>query len=306
MRSVLRKHIPVLSIISILFASCGFVENASVPTTVPPPTSPPSTIAFSSDPQEALNQLADLDGAVDQSRISESSCGSFALTVGPSGLRSYEWRDGSWQYMDKKFEVTFSRPYLITTRDFDGDGTREFLVNFDKSGKGSLSSMFGAILDLQDCEWDWVKILGTYGRSAQVRKLQWNDKNKTLSGTDTSSRGEFRVRVIQESANSWVADPIEPIVLVAPPSTAKAGTSSQNSNSSSGVSAVSLHCPHGELPVYCQVKWSDGIFRYLNTLAAPRGDLVYRTIWIDGSLNPWCLMLYSNGGVKSTVDLNEC
>lgn len=56
-------------------------------------------IALSSDPQDALDQLADADRTVDQSRISNGPCGMFALTVGPLGLRSYEWIDGQWTSM---------------------------------------------------------------------------------------------------------------------------------------------------------------------------------------------------------------
>ena len=163
-------------------------------------------VIYSSDPQEALNQLADADGAIDQSRISEGPCGLVSLTVGPKGLRSYQWVDGAWTYLGGSFETEFPEPYLITTRDFDLDGTKEFMVNFDQNGDGPQTSMYGAILDEDRCNWNWVQITSASGTSKTVRNLFWEDSTSFMSGSIIYDDQEFPVAVYADATGTWWAE----------------------------------------------------------------------------------------------------
>ena len=171
----------MLTSLLIISSSCSLLRNSNSTTSS---TFNVVTTAnqLSSDPQEALNQLADLDSALDQSRISETSCGKFALTVGPNGLRTYKWTDGYWKYERGAYENTFNNPYLITTRDYDDDGISEFLVNFNKGGVGSSNAMFGGILDVENCLWNWVTFITPNGSSTTIDRLTWSDTEEALSG----------------------------------------------------------------------------------------------------------------------------
>ena len=163
-------------------------------------------IAFSSDPQEALDQLAEYDGAVDQSRISEGPCGLFSLTVGPNGLRGYQWVDAKWVHMDSPFESDFAEPFLITTRDYDYDEVNEFMVNFDENGDGPETSMFGAVLDESNCDWGWVTFKTPTGSSRTVRNLVWDDGEFWFTGSIIYENQEYPVTAGSGTGDKWYVD----------------------------------------------------------------------------------------------------
>jgi len=205
----------VLAIAFIFFiSSCSGSNSDSTPQNVDAPntalelttTSTSVDLKFSSDPQEALDQLAEFDNAVDQSRISESNCGKFALTVGPKGLRSYKWQTDRWTHLSAKFETEFDEPYLITTRNFNyrDDEVKEFLVNFDIDG--SSGSMFGAILTLTDCDWDWAEIETPNGISKTIRYLNWDDDKSQFFGSLLDENTELPALIKYAKGNFWVAD----------------------------------------------------------------------------------------------------
>ena len=207
------KHFFAIALIFFI-SSCSAANSDSTPQNVDAPntalevttTSTSVDIKFSSDPQEALDQLAEFDNAVDQSRISEGSCGKFALTVGPKGLRSYKWQTDRWTHLSGKFETEFDEPYLITTRNFNyrDDRVKEFLVNFDQDG--SSSSMFGAILTLTNCDWDWAEIETPNGVSKTIRYLSWNDDQSQFLGSLIDENMELPALIKYSAGNFWVAD----------------------------------------------------------------------------------------------------
>lgn len=207
------KHFFATSLICFI-SSCSVAtdnsipQNVDAPTTIPDPTTTATSIdpKFSSDPQEALDQLAEFDNAVDQSRISESDCGKFALTVGPKGLRSYKWQTDRWTHLSAKFETEFDEPYLITTRNFNyrDDEVKEFLINFDQDG--SSGSMFGALLTLTNCDWNWAEIETPSGTSKTIRYLSWNDEQSQLTGSLIDASMELPALIKYSAGNFWVAD----------------------------------------------------------------------------------------------------
>ena len=195
-------------ITALLISSCTVNGVSDATRNVVPDTQDPQEdiLNLSSDPQEALNQIADLDGAVDQSRISDGPCGRFALTVGPLGLRSYVWDSGSWSRLRGEFENVFLEPYLITTRDYNYDGVNEFLVNFDQNGDGSQGSMFGAILSPDDCSWDWVWFSSPNGETRTVRNLFWTDETDELFGSIVYENQEYPAMVGYGTDGIWYAE----------------------------------------------------------------------------------------------------
>ena len=207
------KHFFAISLIFFI-SSCSAATNDSSPQSVDTPTTIPDSTTtstsidpkFSLDPQEALDQLAEFDGAVDQSRISESNCGKFALTVGPKGLRSYKWQTDRWTHLSAKFETEFEKPYLITTRNFNyrDDGVKEFLVNFEPGDLNN--SIFGAILTLTDCDWDWAEIETPDGTSKTIRYLSWNDDQSQFTGSLIDENMELPALIKYSAGNFWVAD----------------------------------------------------------------------------------------------------
>ena len=203
-----KLSLPLIFLLMSVLASCT-VKGASEKTQsavslATLDTSP--AIAYSSDPQEALNELAEADGAVDQSRISDGPCGMYSLTVGPRGLRSYQWVDGRWTYMGSPFESTFGEPYLITTRDYDYKGVNEFMVNFDQNGDGPQGSMFGAVLVETNCSWDWVTFVTPTGPSNTIRNLAWDDTELWFYGSVIYENQEYPVIAQYGTDGKWYVD----------------------------------------------------------------------------------------------------
>ena len=330
------KHFFAIALIFFI-SSCSAANSDSTPQNVDAPntalevttTSTSVDIKFSSDPQEALDQLAEFDNAVDQSRISEGSCGKFALTVGPKGLRSYKWQTDRWTHLSGKFETEFDEPYLITTRNFNyrDDGVKEFLVNFDQDG--SSSSMFGAILTLTNCDWDWAEIETPNGVSKTIRYLSWNDDQSQFLVSLLDENSELPALIKYAKGNFWVAD-----------------YKSENSDTGYGETSGSCQDPTSGMLVNngASIKYSDGTRTCVNgkwsnpsgssssgsssqttkkavKLICPdpfSGENLCRIVWSDGKTTSWlggnysgnvvdvftfsfgggryCIKLYENGG----------
>ena len=165
----------VLALLSL--SSCS--GSSATPTT----TVPATTTVVVGDPQPELDKLAASLKAVDYSRISESSCGKFALIVAPEAVHFYEWRATGWAQNDSRFgDWTPSDAFLVTTRDYTDDGATEFLVNFAR--KSPIGAIFGQI----DCEWQWLPFQPQMGNEQRtVDALTWSDDTKTLLGDDYDS-----------------------------------------------------------------------------------------------------------------------
>jgi hypothetical protein len=132
------------------------------------------------DPQPELDKLAKSLNAVDYSRISESSCGKFALVVAPSAIHFYEWGASGWTQNDSRFgDWTPEDPYLVTTRDYTNDGTPEFLINFAR--KFPIGAVFGQV----NCDWKWLPFQPQMGNEQRtVDALTWSDDYEELWGDD--------------------------------------------------------------------------------------------------------------------------
>ena len=192
------RSIGYLVLLTMVVSSCA--SNVSTDgtttttTTTESTTTTTSTLVLSTDPQEALNQVAKIDQAVDQSRISKSDCGVYSATVGPKGLRLYRWEDQTWIDQTSSLPTTFDAPYLITTRDYTYDNVLDFLINFDEKGIGSIGSMHGAILSLLNCRWEWTSFQSVYKQvGVTFRNLTWSDATVELTGTDFMDGAEVSV-----------------------------------------------------------------------------------------------------------------
>lgn len=179
------NHMKVLLSISLIISAVSCSNQRNLPADGQSNTSPTTTqfqFKFSEDPQETLNQLASNQGAIDQSKIS-IACGiPNALIVGPSGIRYFRWADLAWvEHFDFPSPDTTDSPYVVTTRDYTGDGILDFLVSFQKvASYGGILSPFG-----QNCEWSWLNFTFPGGQSSKfVDKLSWSDEQMVLTGTE--------------------------------------------------------------------------------------------------------------------------
>ncbi len=170
----------LLSLTSI-FISCSNQGNTSsddASTTTP--TTTPFQFSFSNDPQDTLNQLASTRGALDQSKIS-TACGvQNALIVEPAGVRYFRWSDAAWvEHFDFPIAGATDAPFIITSRDYTGDGLLDYLVGFRESAS------YGAILSPTGptCDWQWLTFtFPEGGSSVLVDNLNWSDESMVLTG----------------------------------------------------------------------------------------------------------------------------
>jgi hypothetical protein len=71
--------------------------------------------------------------------------------------------------------------------------------------------------------------------------------------------------------------------------------------------ARSLICRDGMVLAYCQVYWSDGIYRPLPMgVGLRRGGVVDGIIYYDLQWNPSCILLYADGSIMTSYDTGKC
>jgi len=182
----------LLSLVSVL-VSCSSQDGVSdidestttsTTTATTPPTTTPFRYSYSSDPQETLDQLASIQGALDQSKIS-IACGiPNALIVEPTGIRYLRWSDSAWvEHFEFPSAGAIDAAYVVTTRDYTGDGLLDFLVGFRYDAPyGGILSPYGAT-----CNWRWLTFtFPEGGDSFLIDSLNWSDETRVLSGINKS------------------------------------------------------------------------------------------------------------------------
>lgn len=186
----MRKYFPkfsrVLLLISVtaIAVSCS-KQSASSTTTVADAivttsTTTPFRFTYSTDPQKTLNQLARTQNAIDQSKISDACEISNSLLVQPAGLRFFRWTQSAWvEHFDFPNPGNIDPPFVVTTRDYTGDGLLDYLVGFQESAPyGGILSPSGTT-----CDWKWLTFkFPEGGNSFLVDNLSWSDETMVLSG----------------------------------------------------------------------------------------------------------------------------
>lgn len=183
-RSRCLKHIFLTATLALVISACSDNGNLQVDTGNNAPTSSttePYRFSFSSDPQETLNELAVSQSSIDQSRIADACGISNALLVQPSGLRFFRWVDSAWvEHFDIPIAESQDPPFIVTTRDYTGDGLLDFLVGYREAAPyGGILSPTGP-----ECEWEWLTFSFTDRTTSKlVDYLAWSDDTQVLSGS---------------------------------------------------------------------------------------------------------------------------
>ena len=186
MRKYFPKFLRVLFLISVTAIVVSCSKQSASPTTtvadaiVTTSTTAPFRFTYSTDPQETLNQLATTQNAIDQSKISTACEVSNALLVQPTGLRFFRWTESAWvEHFDFSNSGNTDSPFIVTTRDYTGDGLLDYLIGFRESAPyGGILSPTGTT-----CDWKWLTFtFPEGGNSTLVDNLSWSDETMVLSG----------------------------------------------------------------------------------------------------------------------------
>ena len=186
MRKYFPKFLRVLFLISVTAIAISCSKQSASPTTtvadaiVTTSTTTPFRFTYSTDPQETLNQLATTQNAIDQSKISTACEISNALLVQPTGLRFFRWTESAWvEHFDFSNSGNTDSPFIVTTRDYTGDGLLDYLIGFRESAPyGGILSPTGTT-----CDWKWLTFtFPEGGNSTLVDNLSWSDETMVLSG----------------------------------------------------------------------------------------------------------------------------
>lgn len=186
MRKYFPKFLRVLFLISVTAIAVSCSKQSASPTTtvadaiVTTSTTTPFRFTYSTDPQETLNQLATTQNAIDQSKISTACEISNALLVQPTGLRFFRWTESAWvEHFDFSNSGNTDSPFIVTTRDYTGDGLLDYLIGFRESAPyGGILSPTGTT-----CDWKWLTFtFPEGGNSTLVDDLSWSDETMVLSG----------------------------------------------------------------------------------------------------------------------------
>lgn len=158
--------------------------------------------ASSGDPKNDLETLAESLDAVDYSRISESDCGKFALVVQRTRIRFFEWENARWvdrsEMLGPDGEVD---PFLVTTRDYTGDGVKEFLVSYNFEGRQG-GHQYGAIFMKTGCRWGWAKFID-YGEEVETMDLlTYDDSTAELTAWGYGPAGRADVVLFFDSESN--------------------------------------------------------------------------------------------------------
>ena len=180
------KFLRALLLISVTTIAVACSKQSASPTTtvadaiVTTSTTTPFRFTYSTDPQKTLNQLARTQNAIDQSKISDACEISNSLLVQPAGLRFFRWTQSAWvEHFDFPNPGNIDPPFVVTTRDYTGDGLLDFLVGFRESAPyGGILSPTGTT-----CDWKWLTFtFPEGGNSILVDNLSWSDETMVLSG----------------------------------------------------------------------------------------------------------------------------
>ena len=186
MRKYFPKLLRVLLLISVTAIAVSCSKQSASPTTtvadaiVTTTTTTPFRFTYSTDPQKTLNQLARTQNAIDQSKISDACEISNSLLVQPAGLRFFRWTESAWvEHFDFPNPGNIDPPFVVTTRDYTGDGLLDYLVGFQESAPyGGILSPTGTT-----CDWKWLTFtFPEGGNSILVDNLSWSDETMVLSG----------------------------------------------------------------------------------------------------------------------------
>ena len=206
------KHIFLTATLALVISACSDNGNLQVDTGNNAPTSSttePYRFSFSSDPQETLNELAVSQSSIDQSRIADACGISNALLVQPSGLRFFRWVDSAWvEHFDIPIAESQDPPFIVTTRDYTGDGLLDFLVGYREAAPyGGILSPTGP-----ECEWEWLTFSFTdLTTSKLVDYLAWSDDTKVLSGYWKSGFEEtVNLRFTFDKAKALMVSQVDP------------------------------------------------------------------------------------------------
>ena len=177
-----RRALLLLSLTTSLISCSNQGNTSSDDASTTTPTTTPFQFSFSNDPQDTLNQLASTQSALDQSKISNACGVSNALIVETSGVRYFRWMDAAWvEHFDFPITEATDAPFIVTTRDYTGDGLLDFLVSFrEPASYGGILSPSGPT-----CEWRWLTFtFPEGGSSVLVDNLNWSDESKVLTGSN--------------------------------------------------------------------------------------------------------------------------
>ena len=186
MRKYFPKFLRALLLISVTTIAVACSKQSASPTTtvadaiVTTSTTTPFRFTYSTDPQKTLNQLARTQNAIDQSKISDACEISNSLLVQPAGLRFFRWTASAWvEHFDFPNPGNIDPPFVVTTRDYTGDGLLDYLVGFQESAPyGGILSPTGTT-----CDWKWLTFtFPEGGNSILVDNLSWSDETMVLSG----------------------------------------------------------------------------------------------------------------------------
>lgn len=95
-------------------------------------------------------------------------------------MRFFRWTQSAWvEHFDFPNPGNIDPPFVVTTRDYTGDGLLDFLVGF----RGTVP--YGGILSPTGttCDWKWLTFtFPEGGNSILVDNLSWSDETMVLSG----------------------------------------------------------------------------------------------------------------------------
>jgi len=186
------KFLRALLLISLTTIAVACSKQSASPTTtvadviVTTSTTTPFRFTYSTDPQKTLNQLARTQNAIDQSKISDACEISNSLLVQPAGLRFFRWTQSAWvEHFDFPNPGNTDPPFVVTTRDYTGDGLLDYLVGFRESAPyGGILSPTGTT-----CDWKWLTFtFPEGGNSILVDNLSWSDETMVLSGINKTGQ----------------------------------------------------------------------------------------------------------------------
>jgi len=172
---------------SLVACAAGEVTTTSTLETLAP------TTTVEKDSQIELESLASKSNAIDFSRISKSKCGDFSLVVQETRISFYEWKNNSWidrsELLGNDSDMD---PFLVTTRDYTGDGIFEFLVSYNENGESG-GYEFGAIFMQVSCNWKWAKLRGYDEITEVMDYLAYEKSTNSLVALDYGPGGRANV-----------------------------------------------------------------------------------------------------------------
>lgn len=142
-----------------------------------------------------LDELADAVGAIDQSFISRSPCGLYAMVVTADTVNLFLFDGAQWADQSQILGGgRGDRPTGVVTRDFTNDGVLDFLVTYRGESAGR-SRPYGAVFaypwsEGRMCEWGWVSVSNGQGQSGVINEPIVERRKTTIFGD--GYRGRWR------------------------------------------------------------------------------------------------------------------